>query len=321
VESVNGGSPYSFATRNHLVLVVATIFHRRCHDEWHKRIAIFLGGIMKKKSIEELKELSAEIRLEILEVLQRVGSGHPGGSLSCVELVATLYNNYLTIDPENLNDSQRDRFILSKGHASLTQYLVMAKLGFYSYDEIYKTFREIDSHFQAHPSMRKTPGIEACTGSLGQGLSIGNGMALGLRECSPESTVYVILGDGECQEGQVWEAAMSAVQFKLSNLVAIIDRNKVQLDGMVEDIKGLGDLEGRLKCIGWNTRTINGHALKEIIAALDWAKTCEGPTIIIADTIKGKGVPLMEGKHEYHGSIPPAEVLEREIERMKEERV
>ena len=273
---------------------------------------------MNKKSIKELETISMENRIKILEVLKRVGSGHPGGSLSCVELIVTLYNNFLNIDPNNITNPKRDRFILSKGHASLTQYLVMATLGFYSYEEIYNTFREIDSHFQAHPSMTKTPGIEASTGSLGQGLSIGNGMALGLRESSPDSKVYVLLGDGECQEGQVWEAAMSAAQFKLSNMIAIIDRNKVQLDGNVDTIKSLGNLEARWKAIGWTVMTIDGHNISEIITAFQTSSYSTLPTVIIANTIKGKGVPFMEGKHQYHGTVPSCYEIEQEIKRMKE---
>ncbi|MGH0051807.1 MAG: transketolase [Sphaerochaetaceae bacterium] len=272
------------------------------------------------KTSDELKRISQEIRIEIIDTLKRCGTGHPGGSLSCVELVTALYNNYLQITPESLENPGRDRFILSKGHASLTQYLAMSHLGFFDYQEIHDTFREIDSRFQAHPSMRKTPGIEACTGSLGQGLSIGNGIALGLKASAPEAKVVVLLGDGECQEGQVWEAAMSAVKYKLKNIVAIIDYNKVQLDGPLEDIKGLGDLEARWQAIGWHVKRIDGHNIDQILDALEWTKNQEWPSVIIADTVKGKGVPFMEGKHQYHGAVPAADVMQKEIERMKGQR-
>lgn len=268
---------------------------------------------------DSLEQVCREVRIDVLEMLKRAGSGHPGGSLSCVEIIATLYTELMNVDPARPDWIDRDRFILSKGHASATLYAVLSRRGFFPKDELVANFREINSRFQAHPDMKKTPGIDASTGSLGQGLSVANGLALGLRLRSSPAYVYTLLGDGECQEGQVWEAAMTAAHFGLSRVIAFVDNNKVQLDGCTDDIMSLQDLDAHWRSLNWHVQTIDGHDPAQVKEAVFRARDEEHkPSVIIAETVKGKGVPFMEGKSEYHGKVPASEELEREIVRLKE---
>jgi transketolase len=242
-------------------------------------------------------------------MLHEAGSGHPGGSLSAVEIVTALYfGGFLRHDPEHPEWPERDRFILSKGHGVPVQYAALAEAGYFPVSEL-KTLRKIDSRLQGHPVLGTAPGIEAATGSLGQGLSIGLGAALAARLSGRRYNVFVLLGDGECQEGQVWEAAMAAGHQKPANLFAIVDYNKFQLDGAIEDIIGLEPFAAKWEAMNWRTREIDGHDLVQVVTALEWALEFGGPACIIAHTVKGKGVSFMEGDNRYHGVAPSDEEL------------
>lgn len=246
-------------------------------------------------------------------MLAAAGSGHPGGSLSAVEIVTALYfGGFLRFDPKNPNWAERDRFVLSKGHGVPVQYAALAELGVIPLTEL-RTLRRIDSRLQGHPVLGTAPGIEASTGSLGQGLSIGLGMALAARLDKKDWKVYVLLGDGECQEGQVWEAAMAAGHHKPSNLIAIVDNNKFQLDGATNDIIGLEPFADKWQAFGWAVREADGHDLGAVVEALDWANRQNGPACIVADTVKGKGVSFMEGENAYHGVAPTEDELARAL--------
>lgn len=250
--------------------------------------------------IQEMERKTLEIRQLMVRTILSNQSGHPGGSLSCVEILASLYFEIMNIDPNNPKWPDRDRFILSKGHASLAYYSTLAVKGFFPVD-LMKTFRCDGSMLVGHPDMIKIPGVDMSTGSLGQGLSVGIGMALSAKYDQKKYKTYVLIGDGESQEGQIWEAALSAVQFNLDNLVAIIDRNMFQLDGQTEQILRLEPLHKKWKAFGWNVKQINGHCVKEIILALKSIEQNRKPTILIAKTTKGKGLKLMENKCEWHG--------------------
>jgi transketolase len=246
-------------------------------------------------------------------MLAEAASGHPGGSVSAVEIVTALYfGGYLNYDPANPEWAERDRFILSKGHGVPVQYAALAEAGYFGVDEL-RTLRRIDSRLQGHPVLGTAPGIEASTGSLGQGLSIGLGMAVAARIDGAAWRVVVLLGDGECQEGQVWEAAMAAGHQRLANLVAIVDYNKFQLDGAIEEIIGLKPFAAKWESMGWAVREIDGHDLNEVVAGLDWAYAQDRPSCIIAHTVKGKGVSFMEGDNAYHGVAPTEEELARAL--------
>ncbi len=253
-----------------------------------------------KKSLKELEEFAWLIRRDLLEMISSAGSGHPGGSCSIVEILVALFVEVMRHNPGNPSWSQRDHFILSKGHASPPLYAIMARLGYFPVEEL-KTLRKLGSRLQAHPDSKRLPGIEVSTGSLGQGLSVGVGMALcGKMDHQPNRT-FVLLGDGECDEGQVWEAALSAAHYKLHNLTAIVDWNKVQLDGTTSEIMELGDLPSKWAAFGWEVRVVDGHNLLELIQALSLPNKENKPVAVIANTIKGKGVSFMEGKAEWHG--------------------
>ena len=246
-------------------------------------------------------------------MLHAAASGHPGGSLSAVEIVTALYfGGVLRHDPHNPEWSERDRFVLSKGHGVPVQYAALAMAGYFPVDEL-RTLRRIDSRLQGHPVLGTAPGIEASTGSLGQGLSIGLGMALAARLDRRDTRVFVLLGDGECQEGQVWEAAMAAGHHRPDNLIAIVDYNKFQLDGAIEDIIGLEPLAAKWEAMGWKTREIDGHDMQQVIDALEWSTQAKEPVCIIAHTVKGKGVSFMEGENAYHGVAPSDEELGRAL--------
>ena len=265
------------------------------------------------RDIAELRDRARLIRRHIVEMLHEAASGHPGGSLSAVEIVTALYfAGFLRHRPADPQWPERDRFVLSKGHGVPVQYAALAMAGYLPVEEL-RTLRRIDSRLQGHPVLGTAPGIEASTGSLGQGLSIGLGMALAARLDAREYRVFVLLGDGECQEGQVWEAAMAAGHQRPTNLIAIVDYNKFQLDGAIEDIIGLEPLAAKWESMGWKTREIDGHDMEQVIAALEWATQLGEPTCIIAHTVKGKGVSFMEGENAYHGVAPSDDELARAL--------
>jgi transketolase len=263
--------------------------------------------------IAALRDRATTIRRLIVEMLAEAASGHPGGSLSAVELVTALYfGGVLRYDPARPDWPDRDRFILSKGHGVPVQYAAMAEAGYFPHEEL-RTLRRIDSRLQGHPVLGATPGIEASTGSLGQGLSIGLGMALAARMDRKDYRVFVLLGDGECQEGQVWEAALAAGHFRPHNLVAIVDYNKFQLDGAIAEILHLEPFAEKWRSMGWQVREIDGHSLPEVLEGYDWALAQEGPACLIAHTVKGKGVSFMEGENAYHGVAPTEEELAKAL--------
>jgi transketolase len=265
------------------------------------------------RDIHALRDRATSIRKHIVEMLAAAGSGHPGGSLSAVELVTALYfGGFLRYDPRNPDWSERDRFILSKGHGVPVQYAALAEAGFFPVEEL-KTLRRIDSRLQGHPVLGTAPGIEASTGSLGQGLSIGLGMALAARLDRKDWNVFVMLGDGECQEGQVWEAAMAAGHHAPSNLIAIVDNNRFQLDGATAQIIGLEPFADKWRAFNWDVLEIDGHDLGDVVDALEWALGCSRPACIIARTVKGKGVSFMEGENAYHGVAPTEDELARAL--------
>lgn len=256
---------------------------------------------MKNERIEELKVLCLRFRNELVDLLHDIQTGHPGGSLSCLEILTTLYSEKMNHDPKNPKMEGRDKLILSKGHAAPILYLNLAEQGYFQKDTL-KTLRQIDSTLQGHPCMHKTPGVELSTGPLGLGLGAGLGMCLGEKLKGNDSYVYVILGDGETQEGSVWEAAMAASKFKADHLIAILDNNGVQLDGTLEEIMPMGDIEAKWKAFGWNVISCDGHDIGGFSDAVDKAKENTGkPTLILAKTVKGKGISFMEGKNTWHG--------------------
>jgi len=263
------------------------------------------------KSIEELQSIARRVRREIVVMIGAAGSGHPGGSLSAVEILVELYCNRLRIDPKNPKWADRDRFILSKGHAAPVLYAVMAEAG---YDETpldkLNTLRKLGSVYQGHPDVRFIPALEASTGSLGQGVSLALGLGLAARLDGRPSRTYVMIGDGESQEGQVWEAAMAGAFHQLDNVVAIVDYNRIQLDGFVKDIMEVAPLAEKWRAFGWHTIELNGHDFPAIQKAFAEAAATKGkPTCLVAHTIKGKGVSFMENNPKFHGTAPtPNEV-------------
>lgn len=263
---------------------------------------------MKKiDSISELESIAKQVRRDIITMLGKAGSGHPGGSLSCADLLTAAYFNSMTHDPKNPKWTERDRLILSKGHGAPALYSVLARVGYFSPDMLI-TLRTLGSPLQGHPDMRRLAGLEASTGSLGQGLSIGQGMCFAQQLDKKDFYTYVVLSDGECNEGQIWESAVSAAHHKMDHLIAILDYNKFQLDGAVKDILDMEPMADKWASFGWNTREIDGHNMQAIVEGLQWAKAQKGkPSILIAHTIKGKGVSFMENDNEYHGVAPTAE--------------
>ncbi len=263
------------------------------------------------KSLDELQSIAKRVRREIIEMTGAAKSGHPGGSLSAVEILVELYFDYMRIDPKNPKWPERDRFILSKGHAAPVLYAVMAEIGYPDtpIDKL-NTLRKLGSVYQGHPDVRFIPSLEASTGSLGGGLSIGLGMALAARLDSSPSRTYVMLGDGEIQEGQVWEAAMAAAFHKTDNLVAIVDYNRIQLDGFVKDIMEVEPLAEKWRAFGGHAIECDGHNIPAVKKALQEAEATKGkPSCIVAHTVKGKGVSFMENNPKFHGTAPtPAEV-------------
>ena len=260
----------------------------------------------KQLSVSELEIKAKGIRRLIIRMLAEAGSGHPGGSLSAADLVTALYFNVLRFDAQNPQWVERDRFHMSKGHCCPLWYAILAESGYFPKKDLL-TLRKFGSHLQGHPD-RGTPGVESASGSLGQGLSIGLGMSLAAKIDKKDYRVYVLLGDGEIQEGNIWEAAMACGHFVCDNLCAILDFNGCQIDGKCEDVMGLEPLAAKWQAFGWETIEIDGHDMVQILAAYEKAKTIKGkPTIIIAHTIKGKGVSFMEGVVGFHGKAPSAE--------------
>ncbi|MCX5781923.1 MAG: transketolase [Elusimicrobia bacterium] len=264
--------------------------------------------------LEKLKNIAKKVRRDIITMLTEAGSGHPGGSLSSVELVVALYFGVMKFDPKNPLDPERDYFILSKGHVCPVLYSVLAQLECLKSDELC-SLRKIGSRLQGHPAKDKMlPGVEVSTGSLGYGLSIGAGIALGLKAEKKNNRVFVLMGDGEQQEGSIWEAVMAAGDRNLDNLCGIIDSNKLQIDGKVEDIMSIEPLAEKYRAFKWNVIEIDGHNFKEIFKAYDKALKTKGkPTLIIANTIKGKGVSFMENIVDWHGKAPSKELMEKAL--------
>jgi len=263
--------------------------------------------------IKSLKTSAANVRKMTLEAVFSAGSGHPGGSLSCSDILTYLYMHKMNVDPKNPKNPDRDRFVLSKGHCSPALYGTLAEAGFFSKDEI-KGFRSIGSYLQGHPDMKTVPGVDMSTGSLGQGISAANGMALAAKLDGKNYRVYTILGDGEIQEGQVWEAAMFAAHYKLDNLTAFLDFNGLQIDGDIRKVMNPCPIDEKFAAFGWNVITVDGHDFEAIDKAVIEAEACKGkPTMIIATTIKGKGVSFMENQAGWHGNAPNKEQYEQAI--------
>lgn len=270
-------------------------------------------SVLTQEEHKELAARAARIRTHIIQMLERAGSGHTGGSLSIADIMATLYFRHMRYRPDEPKWPDRDRFVLSKGHAAPALYATLCEAGYFPAGELL-TLRQLGSRLQGHPDPKKTPGVDMATGSLGQGFSAANGMALGLRLDKRPSRVYTILGDGEIQEGEVWEAAMTAVHYRLDNLTAILDYNGLQIDGDIRSVKSLVDPGRRFEAFGWNVLYIDGHDLTQIDAALDLARSTPGrPTMIVAKTVKGKGVSFMENQAGWHGTAPKPEEARRAL--------
>ena len=271
---------------------------------------------MNTNNYAELAEKARRIRINALKAIHAAKSGHPGGSLSSADILATLYFGELNIDPKNPKMADRDKFVLSKGHAVPALYAALGERGFYEVSEM-MTLRQVGSKFQGHPNMSKVPGIEMSTGSLGQGFSAAVGMAVAGKIDKNPGRVYVLTGDGELQEGIVWEAAMQASHRKLDNLVAIVDLNGLQIDGKVSDVKCVRPVDEKFRSFGWNVINVDGHNFEELTTAFDEAKSSKGvPTAIIAHTHKGKGVSFMEDNAGWHGKAPSDEELAAAIEEL-----
>ena len=259
------------------------------------------------KKIVELSTTATIIRKNIIEMVYRAQSGHPGGSLSCTDILTALYFDIMNVDPSNPKWNERDRFVLSKGHASPALYSTLAERGFFSKEELSR-FRQIDSFLQGHPDMKNVPGVDMSTGSLGQGISAACGMALSAKLDKKTFRVYALLGDGEIEEGQVWEASMAAAHYKLDNLTAFLDHNGLQIDGKITEVMSPEPVDKKFEAFGWNVIVIDGHNFEQIIKAVEQAKnTKDKPSIIIANTIKGKNVSFMENNVSWHGNAPNEE--------------
>ena len=267
----------------------------------------------KINDVKKLSEIAKNIRKGIIEAVYSGQSGHPGGSLSIADIMTVLYFYEMNINPENPKDENRDRLVLSKGHCAPALYSTLATRGFFEVEEL-RTLRNIESRLQGHPDMNKIPGVDMTTGSLGQGLSAANGMAIAGKLNNKDYRVYCIMGDGEIEEGQVWEAAMASNKYKLDNLCVIVDNNNLQIDGTIEEVMSSYPIDEKFKSFGFQVINIDGHNIQEIIDAFDVARNIKGkPVCIIAKTIKGKGVSFMENKAEWHGKAPNQEQYEQAI--------
>lgn len=274
--------------------------------------------MLNRSQIEELEDCCKENRQNIIKMVYNAQSGHIGGSLSSVEIMTVLFHKCMKLAPKWIKDKNfetRDRFVLSKGHVSPIYYCNLAQMGYFPKEEL-MTFRKLGSRLQGHPATF-CPGVDAATGSLGQGLSIACGMAMGLKLDKNPAKVFVLLGDGELQEGSVWEAFMNAPVRKLNNLIAIIDRNRLQIDGCTENIKALDNLPDKIRAFNWNVIEIDGHDINQIYEAIELAKSSSKPTAIVANTIKGKGVSFMENNAGWHGKAPKKEEFEKAMEELK----
>ncbi len=268
-------------------------------------------------SVEELEKMAVAVRCDIIDMICTASAGHPGGSLSATDVVTALYFRVMRIDPENPSWPDRDRFILSKGHACPVWYAALAERGYFDKSHL-KTLRQMGSILQGHPDMNKTPGIDMTAGSLGHGLSAGLGMALSAKLQQKDYHVFVVIGDGESQEGSIWEAAMAAPRFKLDNLTAILDYNHLQNDYSVDDIMPIDPVADKWQAFGWNVIDIDGHDMAQVVQALEEAKSHQGaPTIIVANTVKGKGVSYMENVCEWHGKAPCQEEADQALEELR----
>ncbi len=273
---------------------------------------------MNENLIKKLESKAKQIRIDIIKMLGEAGSGHPGGALSSADIFAALYFSVMRHDPKKPDWKERDMFILSKGHVCPGLYAALAGSGYFPEDEI-MTLRKLGSRLDGHPSKTKgLPGIEISSGSLGMGLSVANGVALGFKLNKSSQRAYCLMGDGELQEGQIWEAAMTSAHYKLDNVCGIVDENGLQIDGKVEEQMGLGDLSGKWKTFGWNVIQIDGHNMNEILEAFNRAAEVKGkPTVIIARTVKGKGVSFMENQAGWHGKAPDKEQTAQAIKELE----
>ena len=271
----------------------------------------------QQMSVNELKQMAAAIRCDIIEMICTAGAGHPGGSLSAADIVTALYFRMMRIDPAKPRWSERDRFILSKGHACPVWYAALAERGFFDKSHL-GTLRRLGSILQGHPDMNKVPGIDMTAGSLGQGLSVGVGMALAGRLQKLGYHVWVVIGDGESQEGSVWEAAMSGAKWKLDNLTAVLDRNNLQNDAFVDELMPVEPLADKWRAFGWHVVEIDGHDMAAVVAGLEGAKAHKGsPSIVIAQTVKGKGVSYMENVCEWHGKAPCRDEADKALDEIR----
>lgn len=276
---------------------------------------------MKSYSVEDvkyLKQKANDIRKDIITMIHKAKAGHPGGALSATDILSALYFHVMKVDPENPNWEERDRFILSKGHACPVWYAALAEKGYFEMEHL-NTLRKMHSILQGHPDMKKTPGIDATSGSLGNGLSIGLGMALAAKHNKQDYNVYVMLGDGEIQEGMVWEAAMAATHYQVDNLTAIVDYNGLQVDGWTKDVMSVHPVVEKWEAFGWSVIEIDGHDMVEILDAFQKAHKIKGPVAIIANTVKGKGISFMENVAAWHGLAPSDEEAKQALEELKKE--
>lgn len=264
--------------------------------------------MLETRSVAELQKIADQLRLDVVKMVHDAKDGHPGPALSAADIITTLYFRELNIDPSNPKWADRDRFILSKGHACPALYAALARKGYFSVEE-FQGLRGLGCLLQGHPCMKKTPGVDMTSGSLGNGLSIGVGMAIAAKYRKKSYNTFIILGDGEIQEGIVWEAAMCAKRYQLNNLIVFVDHNGWQSGGKVEDISGLLPILPKWEAFGWHCQTIDGHDFTQIITAIDTAKKTPGPSVIIAKTIKGKGLPYMENDNSWHKRVPTDEEL------------
>ena len=269
---------------------------------------------MNEQKLLELKKKAGLIRRYSIEAIAAAKSGHPGGSLSIADILSVLFFDEMKVDPKNTKWADRDRFVLSKGHCAPAYYAALALKGFFPEEDL-KTLRQTESYLEGHPSMKSVPGVDMSTGSLGQGISCAVGMALAGKLDKKDYRVYTILGDGELEEGQVWEASMCAAHYKLDNLTAFVDLNGLQIDGATKDVMNSAPVTDKFAAFGWNVIAIDGHDIEAIRKAVDDAKATEGkPTVIVANTIKGKGVSFMEGNYAWHGNAPDAEQTKAALE-------
>jgi transketolase len=281
--------------------------------KYNKEKSTYGGLNMNKQRLLELKKIATDIRIGAVDAVYNAKSGHPGGALSASDIMACLYFSELRINPENPSDPERDRFVLSKGHSCPALYSAMAHKGYFPVEDL-KGFRHLGTAVQGHPDMKSIKGIDMSAGSLGQGFSCACGMALAGKLDKKDYRVYSMIGDGESQEGQVWEAIMFASHYKLDNLCLIVDNNGLQIDGRVEDVMNTMPYESKLEAFGWNVITIDGHDIEQILNAFDSAKTVKGkPTAIVAKTVKGKGVSFMENEAGWHGKAPNDAEYEKAI--------